>query len=84
MEALDVSLLAITRTLGLDADRLMTGEVMDRFVGPLCRGVDGGIAGCPFDIETLEWLVPVSIGAGIKASGIPLLIDVVECDSMSE
>lgn len=61
---LDASLLAITRTFGLDEDRLITVEAMARFVGPLLLVADGEISGWPFDIEILGRLMLVSRGAG--------------------
>ncbi len=44
MDVLETSLLAIVRTLGLDADRLIVGEVRLRFVGPLRLIIDGEIS----------------------------------------
>ena len=44
MRVLEASLLDIERTLGLEADRLMTVEVRLRFVGPLRRIIDGEIS----------------------------------------
>jgi hypothetical protein len=44
MIVLEASLLAIVRTFGLEADRLMTVEVMLRFVGPFRLTIDGEIS----------------------------------------
>jgi hypothetical protein len=65
IDVLDASLLAIARTLGLDEARLMTVGVIECFLDPLRRAIDGEIIGGPFDIEMLGSLMPVSRGAGI-------------------
>jgi hypothetical protein len=59
IDVLDASLLAIARTFGLDADRLMTVEVLPRFVGPLRRAINGETTGWPFDIRMLVGLMSV-------------------------
>jgi hypothetical protein len=81
---LDASLLAIARTLGLDADRLMTVEALARFVGPFRRAIDGETSGSPLDIEMLGRPMLVSRGAGMKLGGMLSLTGRFECDSITK
>ena len=72
----------MVRTLGLEADRLMTVEVRPRFVCPLRRAIKGEISGRPFDIEMLGWLMLVSMDAEIGMFWIASLTDDIECESI--
>ncbi len=79
----DASPLSISRTLGLDADRLMTVEVMPRFEDPLRRAIDGEFNGCPLDIWMRVWLPAVSRDAGATGFWVPSLTGNETCGSMT-